>query len=95
MTETTTAAVPTAHASRYLQQLSKHWSHRFAVEFDAEQATIPFDNGAVARLQAAPETLAVTVEAETPEQLDRMKQVVAEHLDRFAFREAPLAFDWA
>ena len=24
----------------------------------------------------------------------RMRQVVAEHLDRFAFREAPLSFDW-
>lgn len=91
---TAAAAVPTAHASRYLQQLAKHWSHRFAVEFDAERATIPFDNGAVARLAAGAETLEVTVAAPDAALLDRMKQVVAEHLDRFAFREAPLAFDW-
>ena len=26
--------VPTTHASRYLQQLCKHWSHNLAVEFD-------------------------------------------------------------
>lgn len=26
---------------------------------------------------------------------DRFKQVVAEHLDRFAVREGPLPFDWA
>ena len=27
--------------------------------------------------------------------LEAMKGVVARHLDRFAFREAPLTFDWA
>lgn len=26
--------------------------------------------------------------------VERMKKVVADHLDRFAFREAPLAFNW-
>ncbi len=36
--------------------------------------------------------LMVAVEAE--ETLQRTKGVVASHLDRFAFREAPLAFDW-
>lgn len=28
------------------------------------------------------------------EDVDRMREVVAAHLDRFAFREAPLEFDW-
>ena len=28
------AQVRTEHASRYLQQLCKHWSHKFAVTFD-------------------------------------------------------------
>jgi len=27
-------------------------------------------------------------------QLDALKGAVARHIDRFAFREAPLAFDW-
>ncbi|WP_345944342.1 DUF2218 domain-containing protein [Aureimonas sp. SA4125] len=27
--------------------------------------------------------------------LERMKGVVATHLDRFAFREAPLGFEWS
>jgi hypothetical protein len=27
--------------------------------------------------------------------LERMKGVVANHLDRFAFREAPLTFHWS
>ncbi len=58
-----TALVPTKSASRYLQQLCKHWSHNLAVSF-------------------------------TPEQLEGLKGAVASHLDRFAFREAPLAFNW-
>ena len=28
------------------------------------------------------------------ENAERMRGVVASHLDRFAFREAPLSFDW-
>jgi hypothetical protein len=27
--------------------------------------------------------------------VERMKGVVARHLDRFAFREAPLRFEWS
>ena len=38
------AEVATAHASRYLQQLYKHWSHRFAVEF--ARAALPAPEGA-------------------------------------------------
>src|SRR5262249_15468971 len=34
----TTARVPTANGSRYLQQLCKHWSHNLKVEFSPEAA---------------------------------------------------------
>ncbi len=43
---------------------------------------------------AEPEVLVCRIEASEPAQLEGMKGVVARHLDRFAFREAPLAFDW-
>ena len=33
--------------------------------------------------------------ANESETVERMKGVVASHLDRFAFREAPLRFDWS
>jgi hypothetical protein len=39
-------------------------------------------------------TLQVTIEGEESDAVERMKGVVASHLDRFAFREAPLPFDW-
>ena len=36
------ATIPTVSASRYLQQLCKHWSHKFAVNFTPQHGTIPF-----------------------------------------------------
>ena len=87
------AQVPTRSASRYLQQLCKHWSHKFAVEHDTERGTIALPLGR-AELIAHPETLEVQLEPAAPDQAERMKTVMQEHLDRFAFREAPLAFDW-
>jgi uncharacterized protein len=88
------ARVPTALASRYLQQLAKHWSHRLDVAFSAEEATIGFPNGARLELRADEQTLDLALT--TPDDGDpgRMRQVVEEHLDRFAFREGPLTYDW-
>lgn len=87
------ATVPTENGSKYLQQLCKHWSHMLTVEFDAQKGTVTFPN-AVATMEAQPASLIVTVEAEEAETVERMKGVVADHLNRFAFREAPLPFDW-
>ena len=103
MSLTSTAAVPTANASRYLQQLCKHWSHNLTVEFNAEAGSVVFPRNARgadwpgdARLTMAARdgALDCTLEASAPEQLEVLKGVVVSHLDRFAFREAPLAFDW-
>lgn len=88
-----TARVPTTHASRYLQQLCKHWSHKYHTEFDASRGFIDMSLGR-AELVAEPDALAVTLNVNDPEQAERMQHVVATHLDRFAFREAPLPFDW-
>ena len=71
MTFTSSARVPTSKASRYLQQLCKHWSHNLAVEFNEQKGGVVFPRNARA-----------------------LKGAVARHIDRFAFREAPLAFNW-
>lgn len=34
------------------------------------------------------------IDASQPGQLEALKGAVARHLDPFAFREAPLGFDW-
>ncbi|MDO7834818.1 DUF2218 domain-containing protein [Sphingobium sp. HBC34] len=88
-----TATVATTHGSRYLQQLCKHWSHKFETRFDAEQGVIAFPMGAI-RMAAKPQALVVTLEPNADADVERFKQVVADHLDRFAFREAPLPFAW-
>jgi hypothetical protein len=90
----TIARVATAHGSRYLQQLCKHWAHKLDVTFTPEEGTVRFAE-AVAVMRAEPEALVVTITAEDPAMLERMKGVVASHLDRFAFKEAPLGFDWS
>lgn len=87
------ARVPTEAASKYLQQLCKHWSHKLEVSFTPDQGTVRFPD-ALVTLAAEDAALVVTVEAAGDETTGRIKDVVARHLDRFAFREAPLPFDW-
>ncbi|WP_340115642.1 DUF2218 domain-containing protein [Pelagibius sp. 7325] len=84
--------VATAHASRYLQQLCKHWSHRLEVAFDATQGVVRFD-GATCNLRAAADRLHVTLESDDLALATTLCGVVADHLKRFAFRE-DLGFDW-
>lgn len=100
---TSTAAVPTTHASRYLQQLCKHWSHNLTVEFTPEHGTVTFPKDArgadwpsdgLATFDAGAEALTVRVDGGSADQVEALKGVVARHLDRFAFREAPLTFAW-
>ena len=40
------------------------------------------------------ETLECRIDASSDGQLEGLKGALARHLDRFAFREAPLSFDW-
>lgn len=88
MTTATTseARVTTEHASRYLQQLCKHWSHKFPeTTFDASHGVVPF-GAAACTFDATPDNLLLRIEA-APGDIARMEEVVAKHLERFAFRE--------
>lgn len=100
---TTSAALPTTGASRYLQQVCKHWAHNLIVDFTPDHGTIVFprdargaDHPGDARvtLDARPETLDVRIDATSPAQRDGLKEAVANHVNRFALREAPLPFAW-
>jgi hypothetical protein len=99
----TTARVPTANGSRYLQQLCKHWSHNLKVEFTPQAGTVIFPKDArgadwpgdaTLTLKAEQDVLECRLEASAEAQREALKSVVSSHLDRFAFREAPLTFDW-
>ena len=103
MSASSIAEVPTASGAKYLQQLCKHWQHNLAVEFDASRGTIVFPRDARGASWAGDGTVTLTahgdrlecrIEASEPGQLEALKGALARHLDRFAFREAPLAFDW-
>ena len=98
-----TALVPTAHGARYMQQLCKHWAHNLKVEFDATRGTVVFPRDArgadwpgdaVVTMTAREDVLECRIEASAAGQLDGLKDALARHLDRFAFREAPLRFEW-
>ena len=100
---TSSTRVPTASASRYLQQLCKHWSHNLAVDFTEQAGAVTFPRDARGAdwpgdarltLQAHDDGLDCRLEASAAGQLEGLKGAVARHLDRFAFREAPLPFDW-
>lgn len=88
------AVVTTAKASSYLQQLCKHWGHRFEVSFDAVQGRIAFGSDEkVLTLAAETDHLKLVLTVPEADGLEKMQNVVAEHLERFAFREE-LRFDW-
>ena len=78
--------VKTLKASIYLQQIGKHFSHKLEFDFDSQAGRIEFPFG-IAELNAEELGLNMIAKAETAENLDKMKHVLASHLERFAFRE--------
>ncbi|MDE1153478.1 MAG: DUF2218 domain-containing protein [Micavibrio sp.] len=90
----TEATIESPLSSRYLQQLCKHWSHKFAVTFTPEQGTIPFDDNRRCLLTATPAQLHIRIE--TPDALmqERMQTVVIDHLQRFATKEDFGTVEW-
>ena len=88
-----TASIPTGHASRYLQQLCKHWSHKFAVDFDPHKGKVPFSDTAEVTFEADDAALSMMLAVADAAQAERLQNVVADHLKRFAFREE-LDINW-
>ena len=85
--------------ARYIQQLVSHWGHKYATSYTADGDTggvgrFPFSDLESAVMAAQPGGIAITLT--TPDQASsvHMRGVVERHIDRFAFREAPLAYEW-
>ena len=98
-----TARIPTANASKYLQQVCKHWEHNLPVSYDKLHGEITFARDArgadwpadaIVTLDAGPETLVCKIAASAEGQRDGLKGALERHIDRFAFREVPLAYNW-
>lgn len=92
--KTSTGRVATGNGAKYIVQLCKHWAHKLEVETLDDGGLVRFDAG-TARMTADAEGLTVEIQAEDAEALERLQGVVVRHLDRFAFREAPLGFTWS
>ncbi len=89
------AEVPTEKGARYVRQLVQHWSHKFPVQFaDEGHAESVVDLPTVkARFHAHSQGIAIALEHAADADMHRMEQVVAEHLQRFGFKEE-LRFNW-
>lgn len=91
---TSHAFVATAHAQKYLVQLSKHWAHKFdTLTYTEERVEIPFPAGPCT-LSATTSGLNITLRSDSSEALARMQLAVADHLKRFAHRE-DLVVTWS
>jgi uncharacterized protein len=82
------ARVPTAVPRRYLGQLCKHFEHKLPVTLSADRGRIEFPAG-VGLLEAEAEALVMRATASDEAALARLEDVVARHLERFAFRDKP------
>ena len=89
-----TAIIPTENARRYLGQFVKHFAQKlpFVRHESNERGEVEFPLG-LCTLDADETRLSIIVNAGTPEEMDKLKEVVDRHLLRFAFRE-DLAINW-
>ena len=92
---TSQARVQTNEASRYLQQLCRHWSHKFKVEATPVHGTVPFGEDRVCTFDAEPDALVMRIDSADPVNLTRLENVVSDHLARFAFRESLGDIRWS
>lgn len=82
------ARVETTMSRRYLAQLCKHFQHKLPVSLTEVDGRIEFPAG-VCKLNADADALFLRVEANDEAGLARLEEVVASHLERFAFRDKP------
>lgn len=86
------ALVHTPKAAGYLAQFCKHFAHKVPVSQNGDSARITFERGDCLLL-AQGDILTIVVESGDAEAIPVLEDVVARHLERFAFREE-LVIDW-
>ena len=79
---------------RYIQQVVSHWSHKMATSYNEGVGTFPFSDLESAVMTAQPGGIAITLTTADQERNVHMRGVIERHIDRFAFREAPLKYEW-
>ena len=80
---TAQAHVNTDKAERYLKALCNHFSRKVTAEYNAKHGSVQFGFG-VCSMDASSSELTLYVQAETTDDFERVKVVVADHLERFS-----------
>ena len=98
------ARVRTEHAARYAMQVGKHWAHNLKVDevgaariitFPKDARGADWPGPAIVTLTPEDDILLCRIEASADEQRDGLKSSVQRHVDRFAFREGNLLYEWS
>ena len=82
------ARVATPRSARYLGQLCKHFAHRIPVSYSATEGRVEFPTG-ICEMEALGDVLILRATATDEPSLGQVEEVVARHLERFAFRDQP------
>ncbi|OWU72265.1 2,4-dihydroxyhept-2-ene-1,7-dioic acid aldolase [Marinibacterium profundimaris] len=88
-----TGTFATPNASKYLQQLCKHFGHKVEARCDETSGEVALGTGP-AVMAAEPELLTIVVHAPDADGLAVARDVIDRHLERFAFREEFANMDW-
>ncbi|MET0280347.1 MAG: DUF2218 domain-containing protein [Steroidobacteraceae bacterium] len=80
-------------ALRIVRRLCKHWSHKYPTHLEDSSGTIQLSDVLVT-LRAEPDRVHVSLENPHGEVPERLKGVVAEHMQRMAGPEVPLDVRW-
>lgn len=84
---------PTARPLPLMGTMCKHFAHKITVEQDETRAVLRFPWGVV-EVEAHPTGLALAIDAADAEGFEHTRDVLIDHMLRFAHREAPEAPVW-
>lgn len=88
----TRTTVKTVKASRYLKALCNHFNRKVTATYDEDQGIVQF-GFATCTMTANTDELILHVQADDAESFNRVKYIVADHLERFSGDES-LQIQW-
>ena len=87
-----TATIRTEHASKYLQQMCKHFAHKVKTDYDAHRGQVDFPYGPCT-MTAADGALSLRCAADDETAIRIIHGIIESHLVKFAWREE-LRIQW-
>lgn len=89
-----TSTFPTTRGPQLMGTMAKHFAHKVQVELDDHSARVHFKGG-IALIALADGALYLSVESNDPQGLNTAREVLEDHLLRFAHREDPQPLQWS